>query len=168
MQRLKLYLLKRRLNIHHKNIAIASSSTFDHAENIIWHDNIYIGPMAYIWAIGGLEIHENVIIGPRVTIHTSNHNYEQAELLPYDTHSQLAKVTIEKNVWIGDNVMIVPGICIGEGSIVAMGSVVTKDVPAGSVIGGNPAKIIKKRDMEHYHKLDEEKKHYLRHKAQHD
>ncbi len=162
IKKIKLYFLKKKLGILNKNIDITVNSTFGNHENIIWNDNIYIGSNAYIWAIGGLEICENVIIGPRVTIHTSNHKFENATMLPYDGYSYLKKVTIERNVWIGDNVLIVPGVTIGEGSIVAMGSVVTKDVPKYSIIGGNPATIIKQRDMEDYKKLDQNKMHYMR------
>ena len=159
--RLKLLLMKKKLNILHKNIDISSDSIFSHPEKIIFHDNIYIGPKAYIWSIGGLEIFENVIIGPRITIHTSNHKYENATMLPYDGTTFLKKVTIEKNVWIGDNVMIVPGVTIGEGSVIAMGSVVTKDIPKYSIVGGNPAKTIKQREIKHYKKLDKNKMYYL-------
>ncbi len=162
IHRIKLFLLKRKLDIAHKNIEITANSTFGNHENIIWHDNIYIGPMAYIWAVGGLEICENVILGPRVTIHTSNHRYEDATMLPYDGYSYAKKVTIEKNVWIGDSSMIAPGVTIGEGSIVAMGSVVTKDVPKYSIVGGNPAKVIKQRDIEKYQELDKNKMYYMR------
>ncbi len=160
--RIKKYFLRKKLNIYNKNIDITFDSSFGNSENIIWHDNIYIGQKAYIWAIGGLEICENVIIGPRVTIHTSNHRYEDATMLPYDGCSYKKKVTIEKNVWIGDSVLIVPGVTIGEGSIVAMGSVVTKDIPKYSVVGGNPAKIIKQRNIEQYKKLDDNKMYYMK------
>ena len=162
IKRIKLFLLKRKMGILHKNIVITVDSIFGNYENIIWHDNIYIGPQAYIWAVGGLEINENVIIGPRVTIHTSNHRYEDATMLPYDGYSYAKKVTIEKNVWIGDSTMIVPGVTIGEGSIVAMGSVVTKDVPKYSIVGGNPAKVIKQRNVKKYKELDANKMYYMR------
>ena len=58
--------------------------------------------------------------------------------------------------------MIAPGVTIGEGSIVAMGSVVTKDVPKYSIVGGNPAKVIKQRDIEKYQELDKNKMYYMR------
>ncbi|BBG66801.1 chloramphenicol acetyltransferase [Hydrogenimonas sp.] len=83
-------------------------------------------------------------------------------MLPYDGYSYLKKVTIEKNVWIGDSVMIVPGVTIGEGSIVAMGSVVTKDIPKYSIVGGNPATVIRHRDIECYKKLDQNGMHYMK------
>lgn len=161
INKIKLYILRKKLNILNKNISVTSDSIFNSYENIIFHDNIYIGGRAYIWAIGGLEICENVIIGPRVTIHTSNHRFENATMLPYDGYSYLKKVIIEKNVWIGDNVMIVPGVTIGEGSVVAMGSVVTKDVPKYSIVGGNPAKVIKTRNIDDYNELNKNKMFYM-------
>lgn len=165
ISQLKQFFLKKKLGISDKNIKIFSDSVFSEFNNIIWHDDIYIGPKAYVWASGGLEIFSNVIIGPRITIHTSNHRYEHATMIPYDSKSILKKVTIEKNVWIGDRVMIAPGVTIGEGSVVAMGSVVTKDVPKYSLVGGNPAKIIKKRDLRHYKRLDEKGMHYQKMKS---
>ncbi len=162
ISKVKRFLLKRKLGILGKNIDITPNSIFGNHENIIWHDNIYIGPYAYIWAIGGLEICENVIIGPRITIHTSNHRYEGATMLPYDGYTYLKKVTIEKNVWIGDNVSLVPGVTIGEGSVVAMGSVVTKDVPKCSIVGGNPARVLKQRDLKLYNELENNKMYYMR------
>jgi maltose O-acetyltransferase len=162
INKIRQYLFKKKLGIIGKNIDVSLCSSFGNHENIIWHDNIYIGPQAYIWAVGGLEIYENVILGPRVTIHTSNHRYEDATMLPYDGYTYKKKVTIEKNVWIGDSALIVPGVTIGEGSIVAMGSVVTKDIPKYSIVGGNPAKVIKKRDIEKYKELDDNKMFYMR------
>ena len=145
-----------------KNINITANSSFRNHKNIIWHDNIHIGPMAYIWAVSGLRIGENVIFGPRVTIYTSNHRYENATMIPYEGYSYAKKVTIERNVWIGDSTLIVPGVTTGEGSIVAMGSVVIKDVPKYSIVGGNPVKVIRQRDIEKYKELDANKMYYMR------
>lgn len=160
--RLKMFLLRRKLGLKRKNIEVSPGSIFSDPENIIWHDNIYIGPFAFICAVGGLEIGDNVIIGPRVTIHTSNHRYENATMLPYDGVSYLQKVTIEKNVWIGDGVMIVPGVTVGEGAVIAMGSVVTRDVPKFALVGGNPARVLKERDRQKYQELDDKGMHYFR------
>ena len=86
-------------------------------------------------------------------IFSSNHNYYSPEALPYDKKTICSPVKIEDNVWIGARACIVPGITIGEGAVVAMGSVVTKNVPPCAVVGGNPAKIIKYRDIEKYNQL---------------
>ncbi len=66
----------------------------------------------------------------------------------------LGPVVIEDCVWAGANVSIVPGVTIGEGAILAMGVVVTRDVPAGAVVAGNPAGIVGQRDMEIYQRLN--------------
>ena len=158
----KLKKLKKKFKSLGDNVTYFSDSVFAYPENIQVSNNVYIGPQAEIWAIGGVEIHENVIFGPKVTIHTSNHNYENATMLPYDNVTLLKKVTIKKNVWVGANVIICPGVTIEEGAIVAMGSVVTKDVEKCSIVGGNPAKVIKYRDQENYNLLDTQHKHYLK------
>lgn len=88
---------------------------------------------------------------------TENHNYE-GEKLPYDTTYIRKNVTIGDCVWVGSRVIIMGGVSIGEGAIIAAGSVVTKDVPPLAIVGGNPAKLIKYRDAEHYYRLKEQKK----------
>lgn len=88
---------------------------------------------------------------------TQNHNYE-GEAIPYDTTYVRKEIRIGDFVWLGNRVLIMGGVEIGEGAIVAAGSVVTKDVPPYAIVGGNPAKIIKYRDKEHFLKLKEEKK----------
>jgi len=76
--------------------------------------------------------------------------------LPYGTDYVDKPVIIERNVWLGNHVIIVPGVHIGEGAIIAMGSVVTKNVSAGAVVGGNPAEVLKFRDPDAYKKLESE------------
>lgn len=117
--------------------------------------NIHINSEAFIRGHGGLVIGDNVHIGPRVTIYTANHNYE-GEALPYDATIVRRPVTIEQNVWIGAAVTIVPGITIGEGAVVAAGTVLTKDVAPMQIVGGVGARVLKQRDQDHYQKLVEE------------
>lgn len=112
---------------------------------------IYIGPNASLYLRCPLKIGKGTIIGPRFTVHTANHRYE-GNALPYDEIYEAKTVIIGPNVWIGADVTVLPGNVIGEGAVVAANSVVTKDVPAFAVVGGNPAKIIKSRDIERYHK----------------
>ena len=83
---------------------------------------------------------------------TENHNYEGLKI-PYDETSVYKKVVIDDCVWFGNKVMVVGDVNIGEGAIIAAGSVVCKDVPPLAVVGGNPAIVIKYRDREHYFKL---------------
>jgi len=106
---------------------------------------------------GGVSIGNNFHSGRNILIITEFHNYE-GDLIPYDNTFYYKKVVIADNVWIGHNVIICGNINIGEGAIIAAGAVVVKDVAPFSIVGGNPAKEIKKRNIEHYCDLKEKKK----------
>lgn len=138
-----------------------NTGQFGHSEYITLGNHVYIGPEAYFWGRGGITIGNNVIFGPRVSIHTTNHRYENADYIPYDNHSIMRKVTIEDNVWVGGHSLILPGVIIHEGAIIAAGAVVTKDVPSCAIVGGNPARVIKYRNIDRYNKLKSEGKLYL-------
>ena len=88
---------------------------------------------------------------------TQNHNYE-GELIPYDNTYVKKPVMIGDCVWFGNKVTVLGGVTIGEGAIIAAGAVVTKDVPPLAIVGGNPAKVIKYRNADHYFKLKAEGK----------
>jgi len=137
------------------NVILDRDFVISRSENLSIGNNVYIGPGAYLSCIGNVIISDGTIIGPKITIYTSNHRYENANAIPYDNHVLLGSVEIGPNTWIGGNVVIVPGVKIGEGCIVAAGSVVTKDIDPFSIIGGNPAKLIKYRDIEKYNILKE-------------
>lgn len=162
IRRNKIKRFKKRFKSIGANVDLSLDGIYAHAENISIGNYVYIGPEPYIFAPGGLTIGDNTIIGPRVNIHTSNHRYEDAEALPYDGVTILKPVHICENVWIGANVLIVPGVTINEGAVVAMGSVVTKDVPKCAIVGGNPAVIKKYRNMERYERLKAEGKFYMK------
>ena len=102
---------------------------------------------------GGIQIGEYFHTGKGLTIFTTNHNYNSKISIPYDKISIAKPVIIKNFVWLGANVTIVPGVTIGEGVVVAAGSVVTKDVPDCAVVGGNPAKILKYRDVKLFNEL---------------
>ena len=88
---------------------------------------------------------------------TSNHDYEGEEI-PYDSMDIVKDVRIGDFVWIGNRVIILPGVTIGEGAIIQAGAVVVSDIPACAIAGGNPAKVFKYRDKEHFNRLKEEGK----------
>lgn len=93
--------------------------------------------------------------GPGCQIITSFHNYE-GEAIPYDNSFMDKDVNIGKCVWLGNNVIILGGVNIGEGAIVQAGSVVCKDIPAYAIAGGHPAVPFKYRNIEHYNKMEKE------------
>ena len=155
----KCYKLKKRLKYYGQNIDICHlNSKFIKPENINIGNYVKIGEDAYIDGSGGVEIGECSIIGPKIAILTSNHQYENSEFLPFNNIMIRKKVVIDSYVWIGREVMILPGVKIGKASVVGAGSVVTKDVEPYSIVGGNPAKIIKKRDKNLTDVLIKEKK----------
>lgn len=101
--------------------------------------NVFINHACTFLDMGGITIEDHVQIGPKVNIITENHPIDPERRKYLD----LASVTIKRNVWIGAAATILPGVTVGENSIVAAGAVVNKDVPANSIVGGVPAKLIK-------------------------
>jgi acetyltransferase-like isoleucine patch superfamily enzyme len=108
-------------------------------------NNVGIAQNAFIQVRGMVEIKDNVIFGPNVSIFSENHVFTDTEL-PVNKQGVTRKgVIIEEGVWLATRVIILDGVTVGKNSIVAAGSVVTKDVPPLSIVGGVPAKIIKMR-----------------------
>jgi acetyltransferase-like isoleucine patch superfamily enzyme len=107
----------------------------------------------FIECSGGVRIGRYFHPGRGLTIFSTNHNYRSDRMIPYDERDLLGPVVIGDCVWAGANVSIVPGITIGEGAVLAMGAVVTRDVGVGSVVAGNPARVIGQRDMGVYQQL---------------
>jgi acetyltransferase-like isoleucine patch superfamily enzyme len=104
---------------------------------------------------GTVKFGNNFHSGNSCSIISQNHNYDEGEAIPYD-HTLIYKtIIIGDNVWFGNCVLVTGNITIGEGAIVAAGSVVVKDVPDFAIVGGNPARVIKFRNIEHYLKLKE-------------
>lgn len=122
------------------------------------HPSSHLKSDTFIETTGGVKIGKYFHVGRGLTIFTSNHNYKSEKSIPYDEDDIIKSVEIGDFVWIGANVSIVPGVKIEEGAVVGMGSVVTRDVPAGAIVVGNPAKIIGYRNMETYKQLKLEKR----------
>ena len=95
---------------------------------------------------GTVIIGSNVLMGPEVVVYTRNHAYmDREKLILEQGHAEEKPVVIGDDVWIGRRAMIMPGVHIGKGAVIAAGAIVTKDVPEYAVVGGNPAKVIKYR-----------------------
>ena len=110
-----------------------------------------------ILGAGEVVIGDHVSTGPDLVIQTQNHKYE-SDLLPYGHGFDVKGVYIDDCVWIGMNVMLLPGTHIGEGAIIQAGSVVHGEIPPCAIAGGNPAKVFSWRNKEIYEKLRREKK----------
>lgn len=108
-------------------------------------DDSNIGPYSYIGCSGFIEIGKNVMISPRVSIYAENHNFSSTQQPMKKQGVTRHFVRIEDDCWIAANSIILAGVTIGQGSIVAAGSVVTNDVLPFSIVAGNPARLIKQR-----------------------
>lgn len=98
--------------------------------------------------IGPVTIGNDIRLAQNITLSGLNHNYEDISIPIHEQGVSTAPITIEDNTWIGANVVVVAGVTIGKHSIVAAGSIVTKDIPPYSVAVGNPARIIKQYNFE--------------------
>jgi acetyltransferase-like isoleucine patch superfamily enzyme len=105
---------------------------------------------------GKVTIGDNFHSGKDILVINSYHKYDNADAIPYDTKEKIDKdITIKDNVWIGDRVLILGGVTIGEGAIIQAGAVVIKDIKDFGIAGGNPAKVFKYRDLDNYKTLKE-------------
>jgi acetyltransferase-like isoleucine patch superfamily enzyme len=102
--------------------------------------NVFVNQNCTFYDLGGLEIGDDVMIGPNVSLITSGHPVEPSRRRNF----VVAKpIVIGRNVWIGAGATIIGGVTVGENSVVAAGAVVTRDVPPNVLVGGNPAAIIR-------------------------
>ena len=132
--------------------AVGNGSEVHHSCNFVAPENIEIGAYVYVGAdcfincAGRVIIKDGVSISSFVSILSEDHVFQDATAVPYGQQMKLKPVVLERGVWIGLNVTILPGVNIGEGAIVGAGSVVTRDVDSGVIVAGNPAKPISQRD----------------------
>lgn len=127
-----------------KNVNIERGADF--GTNIEIGDNSAIGINAYLNCTAKITIGNNVMMGSDVIIFTRNHEFlDITQPMTEQGFRKAEPVIIEDDVWIGSRVIILPGVRVGRSSIIGAGAVVTKDIPSFSIVGGNPAEIIKKR-----------------------
>jgi len=150
------------------NVSIPTAFYFDSLKKVSFGKNISMGGYCHFYSNGGkiilkdnvklninvvlnssiggeIIIGQNSLIGPNVIIRTANHNFDRIDLPINQQGHNFGNVVIDKNVWIGANTIILGNVKIGEGAIIGAGSLVNKDIHSFTIVGGVPAKIIKKR-----------------------
>nr|WP_279663758.1 acyltransferase [Ectobacillus ponti] len=128
------------------NSKIYFNAFIKYPDHITLGDNVFINYDCILWAApnGKIKVGNDVLLGPGVKIIASNHGTSAEQLIrlnPWDD----GDITIENDVWIGANTIILKGITIGQGAVIAAGSIVNKDVPPYTIYGGAPAKKIRDR-----------------------
>lgn len=129
-----------------EGLEIITPFTCDYGKNIILGNNVFINCYCYLMDGASITIGNHVFIGPYCGFYTASHP------LDYQSRNQgLEKalpIHVGDNCWFGANVSVMPGVTIGNGCVIAAGSVVTKDVEDNSLVAGVPAQIIKKINQE--------------------
>lgn len=153
----KIYLhkVKRVAKSYGENLKVNGESYV--TPNTVLGNNVNFNGMK-MQGTGRIIIGDNFHSGIECMMISSSHNYDNGKAIPYDETVISKDIIIEDNVWIGNRVIVLPGVTIGEGSIIQAGSVVVNDIPKYSIAGGHPATVFKTRDIEHYKKLKKEKK----------
>ncbi|MBB5171889.1 sugar O-acetyltransferase [Texcoconibacillus texcoconensis] len=135
-------LLKEFLGSTGKNIFMEPNIRFDYGYNTHVGENFFANFDCTILDVCEVRFGENCMLAPGVQIYTATHPLDPDER---NSGKEFAKpITFGNNVWIGGNAIINPGVTVGDNAVIASGAVVTKDVPDNVLVGGNPAKVIKK------------------------
>lgn len=130
-----------------KNVEIRDRATIYSPENLFIADNVAINSGVTILAQGGVTIGEYTMIAPGVTIISVNHDYKREGERALSTLIK-KPVIIGRHVWLAVGSIVLAGVTIGDGAVIAAGSIVTKDVPPYTIVAGIPATVIKKRIIE--------------------
>jgi maltose O-acetyltransferase len=139
-----------------KNVRIGPAVGIAAPERLYIGDNVGIDTRCYIQAVGGCHIGHGSQIAGETIILTVEHQYTGGESLPYDSVRLVKPVYIEDYVWIGVRASIAPGVRIGEGAIVGMGSVVMQDVPPLAIVAGNPAQVLTYRSKPDFERVKQQ------------
>jgi maltose O-acetyltransferase len=126
------------------NVNIGKNARFGSGKNIVIGNNSGIGINTKI--PDNIIMGDNVMIGANVTIFGANHAFDRTDIPMIEQgYKSYPPTVIEDDVWVGNNVIILPGRIVKIGSIIAAGTVLTKDYPAYSIVGGNPSRLLKSR-----------------------
>ncbi|MBB3108842.1 maltose O-acetyltransferase [Paenibacillus phyllosphaerae] len=143
----RLTLLRELFGSTGQNYYVEPTFRCDYGYNIYVGENFYANFDCVFLDVCEIRIGDNCFLAPGVHIYTATHPLNAQERI---SGAEFGKpVTIGNNVWIGGRAIINPGVTIGDNAVIASGAVVTKDVPANTVVGGSPAKVIKEIDNRH-------------------
>ncbi|HJE15263.1 MAG TPA: sugar O-acetyltransferase [Lapidilactobacillus dextrinicus] len=141
-----------------QNLYVNPPINVDYGCHITIGDNFYANMDCIFLDVNRVTIGNNVMVGPRVGFYTAGHPIV-ADIRIEDLEFG-SPIVVEDNVWIGGSAVILPGVTIGKNAIVGAGAVVTKDVPANSIVGGNPAKVIRMINDQDRQKWEQAKQKY--------
>jgi acetyltransferase-like isoleucine patch superfamily enzyme len=142
VRRLFFKLLCRRMG---REIFIAQNVSIRHAYNLSMGHHVGINQGSIIHCRGGVTIGNHVFLGQRVIINTGDHHYADADTIIWEQGAFYRPVTIGNDVFLGMGSMILPGVTVADGTVVAAGAVVTRDTEPYSVMAGVPARVIRRR-----------------------
>lgn len=132
-----------------RGAAISPTVSFTHAENITLGRDAHLGAGCKLWAGpngGHIQAGDHLLLGPDVMLIATSYLFGQGSPVTKQPMKEAA-IVIGDDVWIGAKALILPGVRIGDGAIIAAGAVVTKDVPAFCVVGGAPARVLNARNI---------------------
>jgi maltose O-acetyltransferase len=143
-KKFRVFLGRRLLGSCGENVNIEAGANF------YWGNNVFLGNHSDLGIDceihGETHIGDHTIMGPQVAIWTGNHGISRTDIpIMHQESTPERPVWIGNDVWIGSRVIILPGVRIGDHAVIGAGAVVTKDVPDWTIVGGNPAKIIRYR-----------------------
>lgn len=122
---------------------IQATSTLDQpGVGLVIGDDTYIGPRCVLGAGGGIRIGSRVTFGAGVELLAENHEFRDASLPIQEQGVTRQGIVVDDDVWVGNRVIVLDGVTLGAGAVVGAGSVVTRDVPPGAVVVGNPARVV--------------------------
>ena len=124
-----------------KNVWIEPDFKCEFGKNIKIEDDVYINFGCVILDCAEITIGSHTLIGPNVGLYAANHSIDALERINGGCYGK--PIHIGKNVWLGGDVKVLPGVSIGDNTIIGTGSIVTKDIPSNVVAAGNPCKVIR-------------------------
>ena len=119
-----------------RGVMIRPSSYYggDYGQGLVMGEHSSFGPYSYVGCSGKITIGKNVMFGPKCSLFAENHNFSDTETSIKSQGVNQKGITVEDDCWIGSSVTILDGVTIGRGSVVGAGALITKDVPAGSIV----------------------------------